>query len=597
MILHHLKLSVDYFSKQVLHNDEGLWCVCLQHTDGTAKAEKAQKKTIREVKIEYSVFILHSGHVIEGEVVLSKPAAEGHFVQFLLLGNFVLAYVPDVMFHLLNLGTQTDPCHHLVLDKQYAPPLPLPQGMVEETAGRRILEDAVSRDTLDYSHTVLDTETGAFYNCYLNPKSFLELFVSTNNSQLKESLIHLMLVGLREYTYAIQMVEHVCQTPLSLEDPRLFQEFLLAFSYSHMYSNCHKFFSHLLPITSANCYRGNIYKTPEGKKYALLRCTEMMDFFKQLLVQSDQKLVSATPDVVLNFQPNSAEPLQELCYNAVLNQSRIYRRLNLFEISSQVSALAMSTTPSSSRKGGGGGKAGDKTNDSLSRSGNFVNKIKVLLHSPKMPHASYAHSSTLPFLLPDEDLSEFMQIRSDLYRARMVQVLSAQLMLQSKNNQSLLHSVVKLYLPELEKASRILLHIIWSSLNFSIENHPLQSSLHRQPSLEEDILFELLESYHLVHLDVGLQPPAGFMTLFICVGYLCLEPSVFVNYLRNGVFTPTKIFLDLLLSDFEGVDDDFLFEILSHIDEDTRLVAMKRWKNPVLDLFLNKAPPQKHLSN
>ena len=555
------------------------------------------KTSRREIKIEYSIFILHNGHTIEGETILPSSMSEGHYIQFLLLRNFVVAYVPQVMLHILNVGSQTDPCHHLVLNEQYSPSIPVPDTQQSDKESKRILEDAVARDfDVDGSYTVLDPHNAIFYTFCLNSKAFLDLFVDTNDPLLKESLIHLTLVGLREYPYSFHMIEHICQTPLTLEDPRLFQEFLLALSYSWMYPLCATFLARHLPLTNANCYRGNIYKTQEGKKYALLRCNEIPDFYKQILVQSDQKLVSASPDVVLNSKPHplSGDPLQHLCYNVVLNQSRVYRRLNLMDISLQVAALAMST-PSSGQKGGS--KKLEKGGDSLSRSGNFVDKIKVFLHSPKANHPHSALSSNLPFLLSDEDLNESILIRSSLYRGRMMQIISSQLMLQSKSNQSQLHDVIKIYLAEMEKASRILLHIIWNSLTFSNENHPLQASLHRQPSLEEEMLFELLESYHLVHLDIGLQPPTGFMTLFICIGYLCLEPSVFVNYLRNGVFTPTKIFLDLLLSDCEGVDDDFLFEILSHIDDDTRMVAMKRWKHPVLDLWLTKLPPPKQSSN
>ena len=340
--------------------------MCIQNTDGTGPRPKPQKtvsiQRSREVKIEYSVYILHNGHIIEGEVILPAPVYEGCYIQFLLLRNFVVAYVPQVMLHILNVGAQTDPCHHLILDKQYSPPIPVPEAQKNLVKTRHVLEDAVARDfDVDGSYTVLDPQTSIFYTFSINPKAFLDLFVSTDDPLLKESLIHLTLVGLREYTYAFHMIEHLCQTPLTLEDPRLFQEFLLALSYSCIYPHCLKFFARHLPLTNANCYRGNIYKNSDCRKYALLRCNEMPDFYKQLLVQSDQKLVSALPDIVMNFRPNPTDPLQDLCYSAVLNQSRVYRRLNLMGISSQVAALAMST-PSTGQKRGS--KKGEKGNDS-----------------------------------------------------------------------------------------------------------------------------------------------------------------------------------------------------------------------------------------
>ena len=495
------------------------------------------------------------------------------------------------MLHILNVGTQTDPCHHLILEGQYAPPIPVSADHEPtDIRGRRVLGAAVGRDLeLDNSCSVIDPFTSVFYSCQLDSKAFLTLFMSTTDPQMKESLLHLALVGLREYSIGLHMIEHVCQTPLTLEDPKLFQEFLLALTYSRLYQDCPKFLAHHLPLTGSICYRGNIYKSLDGKKYALLRCVGMIDFFKQLLVQSDQKLVSPSCDFLIGFNTGPSDPLQELCFNAVLNQPHIYRRLNLIEISSQVSALAMSTPPAA-RKASSLKKA-EKTSD-------FVDKIKILLHSQKSPHGQASpNASVLPFLLPDEDLAEFSAIRNDLFKGRLLHTLSMQMRLQSKNGQAQVSHLVNKYISEIQRSSQILLQVIWQSLNFSSENHPLQASLHRQPSLEEEALFELLESYYLIHLDIGIQPPTGFMTLFICMGYLCLEPSVFVNYLRNKVFTPTKYFLDLLFYDFDGVDDDFLFEILSHIDEETRMSTMKRWKNPTLDLWLLKHPPSKQPTN
>lgn len=588
-------LPVHELNMKIFHNQEDLWCVCLQHTDGRISSP-SQRKTghslPKEGKIEYSVYLLHNGHEIEGEVILPEPTTEGHHIEFMLMGNFVLAYIPNVMFHLLNVGSHTDPCHHLVLNHLYAPSLPKADN--SKIKGRRVLGTAISNSIIsDLSCCVLDPMKSVFYSCKLDPHALLNLFTSSEDPDLRVSLLHLMLVGFRHYSFALQMVQHICQTPLTLDDPRLFQEFIVALSYTNILPECQPYLARHIPLTNSLTYRGSIYKDIAGVKYAMLRCIEIQDFVKQLLVQSDQKLVSASPDTLFTFQPNPTEPLQGLCYHAVLNQSPYYGRLNLMDISSQVAVLAMSTPVSAPNVKKGTSKhidkAVDTTSTTLTKSGKFVDRIKDLIQSPKGSHDHQStHVSTLTFLLPDEDQEGSLIIRSGLFRDRLMHTLSTNLRLQAKNATSHVSNTAKNYWAELQRSSQILLHVIWQSLNFSNTNHPLQSSLHRPATYEEEVLFELLESYQMVHTDLGIPPPSGFATLFICIGYLCLEPSVFVNYLRNKVFTPTKYFLQLLFSDCDGVDDQFLFEIVSHISLDMQKTAMKHWKHPVLMLFLSR---------
>ena len=70
------------------------------------------------------------------------------------------------------------------------------------------------------------------------------------------------------------------------------------------------------------------------------------------------------------------------------------------------------------------------------------------------------------------------------------------------------------------------------------------------------------------------------------MGYLCLEPSVFLQYMRNSVFTPTKKFLQLLFKECSEVDPEYLFEIVAFLEEDLAEMARMLWNNPILEQFL-----------
>lgn len=532
--------------------------------------------------------------MIDGEVPLKEAKEGGHHIQFMLLGNFILAYVPGVMFHLLNISIHTDPCHHLILKGNHAPMLPeVPD--TNSQHGRRVLTTAVSLGIKsDVSSPVFDSYSSCFYSCRLEPLAILSLFAATSDPELHLTLLHITIIGIRQYSVALQMIERICQTPFSLADSRIFQEFILALSYANVHPESPALLARHLPFTNSLTYRGGIYKDPNGIKYTILRCTEMSNFVKQLLVQSDQKLVSATSDQLFTYVSNPVESFDHLCFNAVLSQPSIYRRMNLEDLAMQVRALALSTPalPANVKKriSRKDKLASYEASPTLTKSGIFVNKLKDLIHSPRSGRhgQSTGHIGALSFLLPDEDLDNTIALHSNLLHDRLVEVMSSKLVLHAKNSITRMYKNCEDYWSELQRVSRILLHIIWQSMKFTNETHPLQMSIHRQASMEEHILFELLESYYMAHMELGIPAPSGFATLFVCMGYICLEPSVFVQYLSNGVFIPTRRFLQLLLTNCDEVDEQFLYEIVSNLGPESQQIAFELWKHPVLVQLLSR---------
>ena len=532
--------------------------------------------------------------MIDGEVLLTEAKEGGHHIQFMILGNFVLAYVPGVMFHLLNISVHTDPCHHLILKGNHAPMLPEVPDM-DSQHGRRVLTTAVSIGVKsDISSSVFDSYSLCFYSCRLEPLALSSLFAATSDPELHLTLLHITIIGIRQYSVALQMIERICQTPFSLADCRIFQEFILALSYANILPETNALLARHLPFTNSLTYRGGIYKDSDGTKYTILRCTEMPNFVKQLLVQSDQKLVSATSDQLFTYISNPVESFDHLCFNSVLSQPSIYTRMNLEDLAMQVRALALSTPalPATVKKRAPKKDklASYEVSPTLTKSGAFVNKLKDLIHSPKSGrHGQSAGCiGSLPFLLPDEDLDSTIVLHSNLLHDRLVQVMSSKLLLHAKNSITRMYKNCEDYWSELQRVSRILLHVIWQAMKFTNETHPLQMSIHRQASMEEHILFELLESYYMAHMELGIPAPSGFATLFVSMGYMCLEPSVFVQYLCNGVFIPTRQFLQLLFTNCDEVDEQFLYEIVSNLGLESQEIAFELWKHPILVQLLSR---------
>ena len=573
--------------------------MCLQH-----------KSPSKDPKLEYSVYILHNGHVIDNETILSDDSlssSHDNYINFFLVGNFVVAYIPNVMLHILNISTHTDPCHHIILDGKYSPSLP--KTTSGENQDQQIITSAVPfKYDVDISAPVFDTRSQSLYTFQLEPSEFLGLFKECPVLDLRLSLLHVMIIGIQQYSTALEMIEYICQSPLSLDDPKLFQEFIIALTYSNMLAESPPLFCKLLPLTTSLVYGGKIYKNSQGVKFAILRCTELPNFVKQLLVQSDQKLVSANNEDMYNYSRVNTDAFGHLCFNCVINQPNFYKRLSLEDIAAQVTTLALSTpilTNNSAKKKSSKQSKGpfvvkDKaTTNTVFKSGSFVGKLKDLIQSTRVPSQPEQTMSTLslPFLLPDEDLSHVLNLHFNLFHDRFLEQMSSNLRLQSKSATNRMIQKSERYLLELNRSSRLLLHIIWVSLNFNNdENHPLKMSIHRQASAEEEIFFELLESFYIAHKDVGITLPSGFATLFVCMGYMCLEPSVFIQYLCNGVFIPTARFLELLFMNCENVHEDFLFEIVSNLSYDMQEVAFALWKNPLLQQMITNDNPSANVA-
>jgi hypothetical protein len=586
-------LPIREMNLQVLYRRDGFWCACLQHCTGKPIDQADSDGGSSEGrKIDYSVYVIHNGHTLYGQVPLTEVSSRPMYIHFMLVGCFVAAYIPDVMLHLLNVGPQVDPCHHLTFGSDYSPFAvadAVSAGMEEEEHGsgtNSIVESIPCLATAtsgslagDYDPAVVDCDRGTIYECTLNIPAFFSLFKSCNETVLKEDLLHLMVVGFRHHGTALSMIEHICQTPLAMWDHRLFAEFIISSSYANVYFDCKKFFARQLPLTTARTYHGKVSKYQDGGNRALLKVTQIPNFVKQLLVQSDQSLVMATPEELLNYDPTRSQPFESLCFNAVLSQPNYHRlELNGLPSLNDVQHSAAESSSGGTRQQKAGKKATTGSSSGIlskiatfgRKSGNYASPTR----------SSHDPLSMLTFLGRDKDMEESLTLEASMVREQLVASLTRGLPLRSRNTA---YNMVATYYNELQKQCCSLLLVIWQSLGFNSDNHPLNNSLCRSPTTKEKIFFELLEAYQLALLDLNLPLPMGFQTLFISMGYLTLDKIQFLQYLRNGVFTPTKKFVELLL---EGCDEErdtrVIFQVICNLDYTLAEFAFSNWRDPTV---------------
>lgn len=595
-------LPVREMNLQILYRRDGFWCACLQHCTGAAPepdpVDSSSTRSIQGAKIDYTVYMIHNGHLLYGQIPFPHFISEPTYIHFMLVGCLVAAYVPDVMLHLLNVGPLISPCHHLTFGADYSsfavfdavPAELVDRETPSSESSASVLENSPSLASAvsgllmgDYNTAIIDCDSSSLYECNLNVPAFFELFKHTNDFTLKEDLLHLMVVGFRYHGMALSMIEHICQTPMSMNDHRLFAEFIISSSFANFYFDCKKFFARQFPLTTTPTFRGKVSKNPDGGKRALLKVRQMSNFVQQLLVQSDQRLVMASSEELLNYDPPRNQEFETLCFNVVLNQPQ-YKRIDITNLpsleESQQAAEASPSVPSKQQKGN---KKGGSSSQQGSSGSGILNKITTFSRKPGRHTSPAPHipdpQQLLNFLNMDEDVIEDLRTKSNTVKEQILSLIMKELPLRARN---IAYNTTKTYCKELEKQSCNLLLVIWQSLGFNSDNHPVNLSLCRAPTTKDRILFELLEAYQLAHLELGLPLPMGFQTLFMCLGFLTLNIVVFLQYLRNDVFTPTKRFVELLLEDCTDGDSDEVFQVLCNLDYPLAKFAFSRWRDPIV---------------
>lgn len=551
---------------QILQVKDGPWCMCIQHSDGSHTEDG-------QYKLEYSVFMMHNGHVLKGYVNLSEKSEHGISLHFMLLGQFVAIYAPGCLFHLLNIGTKSDPCHHLILGKEFTPNLPC-----EITNPR--LSYVLSTSLIgEFDSTFMECNLNISYQCQLNQVAFLYLFKV--HPPVRLNLIHLALVGLRQPELANSMISSLAQNPLSPDVPDILAEYIVSAAYASMQYECKTVVLKQLPLTTKSTFQGVIVKDPQNRTSVRLQCTPIKKFVQQLQGQCEASFDISHPEELMTYIPEG--PLGVLYFNAVLATSNM-ERLHLPSLMSsphvsgsfpKLDAASASPPPQRSQVTG------------RSASDSVIGRITATLTGRKRGSSSSSQFSneTLSFLTIDEEFLESLVKQKELLRYKCYDFYSKRLPLRLK---TIIHNVAKSYTSNLLVQLQVVLDTIWKIVGFTLENNPVDQPIHSDSPARELLLYELIEGYFLALNQLKLPVPEGFHSFFIIMGYRCLDRLLFMQYLENGVLCITQCFINALIADIDNGNDDIIMEILSHLEPEAAQKALKKWENAPFNLLRDR---------
>ena len=551
---------------QILHVKDGPWCMCLQHSDG-CHTEDGQ------YKIEYSVFMMHNGHVLKGYVNLNEKSEHGIPLHFMLLGQFVAVYAPGYLFHLLNVGAKSDPCHHLLLGKEFTPNLPC------EIANPRLSYVMSTSLIGEFDSTFMECNLNISYQCQLNQVAFLYLFKV--HAPVKLSLIHLALVCLRQPELANSMISSLAQNALSPDVPDILAEYIISAAYASMQYECKTVVLKQLPLTTKSTFQGIIVKDHQNRTNVRLQCTPIKKFVQQLQGQSDASFDLSHPEELMTYIPEG--PLGVLYFNAVLSTSNI-DRLHLPSVMSSPhvgGSLPKLDTASASPPQQRSHVTGRSASDSV------IGRITATLTGRKRGSSSSNQLSneTLSFLTVDEEFQDSLVKQKEILRYKCYDFYSKRLPLRLK---TVIHNVAKGYTSNLLLQLQVVLDTIWKIVGFTLESNPVDQPIHSDSPAREMLLYELTEGYFLALNQLKLPVPEGFHSFFVIMAYRCLDRLLFMQYLENGVLRITQRFVDALIADIDNGNDDIIMEIFSHLQPEAAQKALKKWDGAPFNLLRDR---------
>lgn len=248
--------STDLNMKAISQQDR-FTCVCLQHppsdrsyqflpnasTQSASEMSFTQHMSTDKQAVSYSIYLLHSGHILQGQASIAPSHLQQPRMSFIPIGGLVAVFIPGQMLHLINVGCHGDiPAHHIIADIDFSfVPTLLPSSESrfddEEMGLFHLSYSPLPCTTAEQASVMLvETDSEIIFSCAFSPSGLFELYCAASSSQqTRLSSLYTALVVQPNERVVGTMLKHLCVMPLGLNTAEHFATFILGsafFSFS-----------------------------------------------------------------------------------------------------------------------------------------------------------------------------------------------------------------------------------------------------------------------------------------------------------------------------------------------------------------------------
>ncbi|XP_006822463.1 gamma-secretase-activating protein-like [Saccoglossus kowalevskii] len=588
---------------EVVSHVGGTLCICYQHPlyynktrskkptlrlkdEHDEKWTDLSDETIATIDVNYSVLMVHDGSNLNCCIPnVPIDIAERMKLKFIPLKDYILVYAPGYVSHLLNITSELEPCHHIAMvttDSNHP-------WIGDEETSKRLVAFLYEKTSCKHGDCILDSVSGKAYKITLNKDAVIELFINTSQLSVRLSLLHMVLVHMKDGDLSRKLLVQICQDIASLESTSLLSEYLVATTYNAMKKQVDKDVLKLLPFTCVDTFRGQLEKDNSGQQIARFTYTPKKKLLETIICKPLQEYPSTSCEVPVDRRERRQGDLEfwdniraHLRLSVVDQNTRFCTASIKQEVETQeleyAEALSQSSTQSS------GARSGLPRLPRRNYSSTAINK-RAYLHDT---------SITIPFLDQQDEIERYQEIRVGLLVDKLAAHLSRYLKREAKIKAT---NIATEFVGCQIRQSKQLLQLLWTM--FGVESKDEcgatigYRTLKRDSSESDYILFQVIERYYYVSEELCYPQPPGFKTFFAIIGYNSLSQQMLLQYLDSGVLELTPEFIALFIDSLhEGqgdVDCDKLkFQIINRLPQESMVTALQHWDHPMASRYLSQ---------
>ncbi|XP_074644759.1 protein pigeon-like [Tubulanus polymorphus] len=593
-----------FFNMQVLTQPNGTFCVCYEHPPcddqpkslgkrrpssvSTVGQSAAGNNNKQEDIAQYSVLMLHNEKTIRCVLPNVPKSSKGTRLVFSWLNDYLLVYCPGHFTHLLNVGIELEPCHHIIShDQTILPPLKTNSILV-----------TVTSDRVGSGNWWYDLETQNFYKVNFDREKMMNRLEQDQLSpSMKLAVQHYATIHCRDIAFFKRIMEHIFRTPTSPEILVVLKEFLIASTFASTRRILEKDYMRLLPFTASETCRGYSELGPGNVVLAKIFYSKLPGL-AMLAVSDDKHKSSPGENMWKNLQRHlqaSKEFGSRFCHELVQKELFAVEMAN--GMAWQQSKMKGSESSKKSSSGASYAPPGAPVeNISIIRRITIKAKSKFSSSLPKvspenLPISNVASSHSRPpsrtgiilgpmpsFLGPAYDPDPLEDSVASCCVDLVCQYLKKFKKTDSKEKAKKLAIE---YVKCMMQQSSQLCHIIWSILRTEEENLPLSL----KASIQETELFYVYERYYLATNELGFPTAPMFSTFFTSLGFRALDFRLFLHYVDMGVLQLTEEFMTRVIEELDdSLNPDNVrikYQLITKLPQDCARECLLRWNHPI----------------
>ncbi|XP_025107869.1 protein pigeon-like isoform X2 [Pomacea canaliculata] len=439
-----------------------------------------------------------------------------------------------------------------------------------------------SRETGVSGTSLYDSHTGFLWRLALNQTFLIQSFKSAY-WQTRMAIIHyLLMLRNRDYLSIRQVFEVLAEDTTEPELHMFLAEYLVASTFNAMRKQTDKETLRLLNFTTADTFRGQFEKNAAGERLARVSYTSLDSVNISTKVAQDRRRRPSEDSWDLLRR---SLRLKQMPPPSRFSHDHVIRAMQEVDSNGQHSKkwtwvshlmdepFLQSVKPPNPATIRSGATSGVETGATRrSRSETAFGSMPLFLQ------ASVSHMT--------ENRKLASSLTEQLLLSHLLHHLKKEARIKAQN-------IAKEYILCQAQQSHQLCHLLWSiySQDNTTANETFLPLLNQAGTDNEYKLFQVFERFFLATQEIVFPRPSGFMSYFTALGFICLNLSLFLQYVDRGVLQLTPDFILKLLEDLpdgqgnENNNAQIKFTIISRLPKPFAEDCFRYWNHPVSTHF------------